>query len=137
MAGSPSNGSGDDRIGEDEAALRVAAQEAADSDDRALLAECRAFFNVLSSVEEALDAGVGDHSETEGGPTLRERWRRVVMAISGTRAMTVEGLACKVGVVNEFLRSYPCEDPSDLLVRSVFRDVESLMAGELRSTSRQ
>jgi hypothetical protein len=137
MTSSPNNGSGKDPFGKCEAALGYEMQQARECDDSILLAECRAFFKVLSSVEEASDAGVGDHSETEGEPTLGERWRRVVATISGARARTLEGLAYKVDVINEFLRSHPCEDLTERFLRSLCQDVESLLAGELHSTGRQ
>jgi hypothetical protein len=137
MTSSPDNGSGKGPVGKCEAALGCEMPQAGECDDSLLLAECRAFFKVLSSVEEASDAGVGDHRESEGEPTLSERWRRVVATISGARANTLEGLACKVDVINEFLRSHPCEDLTERFLRSLCQDFESLLAGELHGTSRR
>jgi hypothetical protein len=136
MAGFGSNGSGDDRFARGKVELRRAGQEAEECDDCRLLAECGRFFQVMDQMEKGSSAEDSDQNWSERKPSLGERWVRVVWTISNVKATTVEGLQEKLRVAKEFL-DHLGEDPSDLLVRSVFRDVESLMAGELRSSSRQ
>lgn len=136
MTSSLNNGSGNDPFGKGEAALGFGAQETGECDDCRLLAECGLFFQVMEQMQKGSAAGDADQSEAEGEPSLGERWVRLVWAISDVEATTVEGLQVKLRVAKEFLDNLG-EDPADLLFRSVFRDVESLMAGQLRSTSRQ
>jgi len=131
------NGSGDGEIADEVEGVSFGGESFGDPSDFALLRECGAFFKVLSSLNEAAIAGLGEQVEDEDDASLSERWPRVVIAIAKARAATIEGLERKIAVVKEFLDSVAGEELAGGLLRSVCEDVESLIAGQLRRTGSQ